>query len=143
MRYALLEKYRDGLMLTARVLLVVLFVKLGLAKAVAFAETSAYMASTDLPVPSLMSLIAVAIELGVGLAIAIGFYTRPLALLLGIYTLIAAIIGHPYWHMSGELQYESMINFYKNISIAGGRSEEGRVGKECVSTGRNRWSPFH
>src|SRR3546814_19996972 len=78
------------------------------------------MASTDLPVPSLMSLIAVAIELGVGLAIAIGFYTRPLALLLGIYTLIAAVIGHPYWHMSGELQYESMINFYKNISIAGG-----------------------
>src|SRR3546814_9759406 len=84
MRYALLEKYRDGLMLTARVLLVVLFVKFGLAKAVAFAETSAYMASTDLPVPSRMSLIAVAIELGVGLAIAIGFSTRPLALLLGI-----------------------------------------------------------
>src|SRR3546814_14585470 len=67
-----------------------------------------------------MSRIAVAIELGVGLAIAIGFYTRPLALLLGIYTLIAALIGHPYWPMSGELQYESMINFYKNISIARG-----------------------
>src|SRR3546814_12785034 len=78
------------------------------------------MASIDLPLPSLMSLIAVAIELGVGLAIALGFYTRPLALLLGIYTLIAAIIGHPYWHISGELQYESMINFYTNISIARG-----------------------
>src|SRR3546814_20773663 len=88
MRYALLEKYRDGLMLTARVLLVVLFVKFGLAKAMAFAETSAYMASPDLPVTSLMSLIAVAIDLGVGLAIAIGFYTRPLALLMGHYTLI-------------------------------------------------------
>src|SRR3546814_12848747 len=24
-----------------------------------------------------------------------------------------------------------------------GRSEERRVGKECVSTGRSRWSPFH
>src|SRR3546814_18490110 len=23
------------------------------------------------------------------------------------------------------------------------RSEEGRVGKECVSTGRSRWSPYH
>src|SRR3546814_15903332 len=99
----------------------------------AVAATSAYMASTDLPVPSLMSLIAVAIELGVGLAIAIGFYTRRLALLLGIYTLIAAVIGHPYWHMSGELQYESMNNFYKNI-----RTEERRVGKECVSKGRYR-----
>src|SRR3546814_1922808 len=25
----------------------------------------------------------------------------------------------------------------------GGRSEEQRVGKECVSTCRSRWSPYH
>src|SRR3546814_12750203 len=25
----------------------------------------------------------------------------------------------------------------------GGRSEESRVGKECVSTCRSRWSPYH
>src|SRR3546814_4338342 len=25
----------------------------------------------------------------------------------------------------------------------GGRSEERRVGKECVSTCRSRWSPYH
>src|SRR3546814_1382680 len=25
----------------------------------------------------------------------------------------------------------------------GTRSEERRVGKECVSTGRSRWSPYH
>src|SRR3546814_16838863 len=25
----------------------------------------------------------------------------------------------------------------------GGRSEERRVGKECVSTSRSRWSPYH
>src|SRR3546814_12901434 len=27
--------------------------------------------------------------------------------------------------------------------LAGGRSEERRVGKECVSTCRSRWSPYH
>src|SRR3546814_1219106 len=27
--------------------------------------------------------------------------------------------------------------------IAAGRSEERRVGKECVSTCRSRWSPYH
>src|SRR3546814_14058855 len=27
--------------------------------------------------------------------------------------------------------------------IAPGRSEERRVGKECVSTCRSRWSPYH
>src|SRR3546814_11586624 len=29
------------------------------------------------------------------------------------------------------------------IIIADGRSEERRVGKECVSTCRSRWSPYH
>src|SRR3546814_14508329 len=27
--------------------------------------------------------------------------------------------------------------------VSGQRSEERRVGKECVSTGRSRWSPYH
>src|SRR3546814_1870504 len=27
--------------------------------------------------------------------------------------------------------------------VVGGRSEERRVGKECVSTCRSRWSPYH
>src|SRR3546814_8481133 len=27
--------------------------------------------------------------------------------------------------------------------FSGGRSEERRVGKECVSTCRSRWSPYH
>src|SRR3546814_18496029 len=29
------------------------------------------------------------------------------------------------------------------LVIAGCRSEARRVGKECVSTGRYRWSPYH
>src|SRR3546814_4501156 len=29
------------------------------------------------------------------------------------------------------------------VEIAGPRSEERRVGKECVSTCRSRWSPYH
>src|SRR3546814_19320961 len=28
-------------------------------------------------------------------------------------------------------------------AVAGARSEERRVGKECVSTCRSRWSPYH
>src|SRR3546814_13522395 len=30
-----------------------------------------------------------------------------------------------------------------DITALGGRSEERRVGKECVSTCRSRWSPYH
>jgi len=120
MRYTLFEKYRDGLILFARILLVLLFVKFGLMKVGSFGDTAAYMAQNGLPAPSLMTFIAVLMELVVGIALVLGFYTRPLALILAFYTVIAALIGHPYWHMSGDTQYESMINFYKNFSIAGG-----------------------
>src|SRR3546814_6794556 len=30
-----------------------------------------------------------------------------------------------------------------SVLVDGRRSEERRVGKECVSTGRSRWSPYH
>src|SRR3546814_4287097 len=30
-----------------------------------------------------------------------------------------------------------------SLRARGGRSEERRVGKECVSTCRSRWSPYH
>ncbi len=46
--------------------------------------------------------------------------TRPLAILLAIYTLLTALIGHHYWTMTGMAQYEAEINFYKNVSIMGG-----------------------
>src|SRR3546814_11420943 len=29
------------------------------------------------------------------------------------------------------------------LAVVAGRSEERRVGKECVSTCRSRWSPYH
>src|SRR3546814_3911120 len=32
---------------------------------------------------------------------------------------------------------------YANNSMVDARSEERRVGKECVSTCRSRWSPYH
>ncbi len=45
---------------------------------------------------------------------------RPLALLLAVYTIATALIGHQYWALTGIEQFEAMINFYKNISIVGG-----------------------
>jgi len=65
-------------------------------------------------------VIAVAVELVGGALIAVGFYTRPLALVFAVYTLATALIGHRYWALQGMDQYLAMINFYKNISIIGG-----------------------
>src|SRR3546814_14781430 len=35
------------------------------------------------------------------------------------------------------------LRLLNSLPIRTGRSEERRVGKECVSTCRSRWSPYH
>jgi putative oxidoreductase len=59
-------------------------------------------------------------ELAVGIAIVLGLLTRPLAVLLGLYTLATALLGHPFWTMSGVEQVGAEINFFKNVSIMSG-----------------------
>jgi putative oxidoreductase len=88
------------------------------------------------------------IELGFGIAIALGWRTRPLALWMALYALATAFIGHRYWMLRGPEHFENMINFYKNMSIVGGslllaltgpgkysldnRMKEGKLGAEAV-----------
>src|SRR3546814_16021316 len=54
--------------------------------------------------------------------------------------------GIPLVLVSRELP-ELNVDFYSTENEAGiqltTRSEERSVGKECVRTGRNRWSPYH
>ena len=120
MRYVLFDKVNNEVILLARILLVVLFVLFGWSKLTDFSGTVGYMASAGLPVPKLAAAVVVLMEFFVGLAIVLGFFTRPLALLLALYTLGTALIGHHYWTMDGADRMANMINFYKNISIIGG-----------------------
>ena len=120
MRYMLSERQRDELILVARVLLVVMFVVLGWGKVTNFSATAAYMGSVGLPLPALAVVVAIAIELFGGLAIGLGFYTRPLAVLLAVYAIVTAFIGHDFWMMEDGARRNAMIHFYKNFSIAGG-----------------------
>lgn len=120
MRYTLLDGWKDELLLLARILLVVLFVLFGYFKLTDFNGTVAEMAGIGLPIPTVAAIVAVILEFFVGIAVLIGFFTRPLALLLAVYTLAIALIGHHYWTMSGPAHMANMINFYKNVSIVGG-----------------------
>jgi len=120
MRYTLFEQRKDELILIARVLLMILFVIFGWSKLTGFSGTVSYMSTEGAPFPTLSAIIAIVMEFFVGIAIVIGFYTRPLALLFALYTLGTALIGHHFWTMTGAEQMANMINFYKNISIMGG-----------------------
>jgi putative oxidoreductase len=120
MRYALFEHRKDELILVARVLLMILFVIFGWSKLTNFSGTVSYMTAEGAPVPTISAVIAILMEFFVGLALIVGFYTRPLALFFAVYTLGTALIGHHFWTMTDGERMANMINFYKNISIMGG-----------------------
>src|SRR3546814_10964188 len=51
------------------------------------------------------------------------------------------IPGEPW--TAGQVFSDGETNVHSRLDTAGCRSEERRVGKECVSTCRSRWSPYH
>ena len=114
------ERIRSEVLLAGRLLLVLLYVISGWQKLINFSGTIDYMAQVGAPVPVLSASIAVGVELILAVVCAVGFMTRPLALLFAAYTLITALIGHRYWTMTGAARADNVEHFFKNISIVGG-----------------------
>src|SRR5215469_2922050 len=110
-----LEKYRDQAALIGRIFYAAMFLLFGYGKITAFAGTADYMNSLGLPVPSLVTVIAIIVEIGGGLLILLGYQTRLVALGLAIYVLITAFIGHFEFGDPNQFQH-----FMKNMAITGG-----------------------
>jgi putative oxidoreductase len=99
--------------LAGRILLAVMFLLSGLGKLGAYSATAGYMSSAGVP-GALLPLVIVT-ELGGALAIIVGWKTRTVALLLAGFCLLTAITFH-----RNFADQNQMINFLKNVSIAGG-----------------------
>ena len=110
----------DGLILAARLLLATLFLIFGWRKLRDYSGTVSQLVRLGVPVPALAAVVATFMELPVAFSVAIGAFARPAALLLGLYTLGTALIGHHYWTITGADRVDSMDGFYKNLSIIGG-----------------------
>ncbi len=99
-------------MLAGRAMLSAIFIIAGFGKIGAYAGTQGYMESVGLPGFLLPAVIA--LEIGGGIAILVGFQTRIAAALLAGFTLLAAIVFH-----SDFSQQMQSILFMKNVAIAG------------------------
>jgi putative oxidoreductase len=101
------------LKLAGRVLLAVMFIQSGFGKIFGYAGTAAYM--TESGVPAVLLPLVILTEAGGGLCILLGLWTRYAAIALAGFTVLAGILFH--YHPGDMMQ---MINFMKNIAIAGG-----------------------
>jgi putative oxidoreductase len=110
----------DVFILAARLLITTLFLIFGWRKLRDYSGTVSQMVQLGVPMPVLAAGVATFMELPVAFAVAVGAFTRPSALFLGLYTLGTALIGHHYWTIPAPDRVDSMDGFYKNLSIIGG-----------------------
>lgn len=101
--------------LLGRLMLAAIFIWSGFGKLMQPAGTIGYMAKIGLSMPQAAYWLAVVVELGGGILIALGLFTRPVAAVLAIWCLATAAIVHLH---PGDI--EQMINAYKNLAMAGG-----------------------
>lgn len=111
---------QDTLALVGRALIAFLFIPAGIGKLMGFAGAVGYIGSKGLPLPQVAAVIAILIELGVGIALLAGFKTRIAAVVLAVFTVATAVIFHNYWAAPDAMKMMQQINFNKNIAIAGG-----------------------
>jgi putative oxidoreductase len=96
-----------------RVLLAIIFIQAGLHKIPGYEGTAAHMDAQG--VPGILLPLVILVELGGGLLVLVGFWTRWAALALAGFSVLAALLFH--WEPGNQMQ---MISFMKNITIAGG-----------------------
>src|SRR4051812_20513071 len=101
------------LSLLGRLGLSLVFIISGWGKIAGYAATQGYMESKGLP--GVLLPLVIALELGGGLAILGGFFTRWIAIAIAVFSVASALLFHADFADPAQA-----INFWKNIAMAGG-----------------------
>ena len=108
------------IVVSARVLLALMFILAGFSKFTGLEGTAGYIASKGLPLATLLALGAAALELFGGLALALGLKARWAAGALAVFTLLATFLFHNFWAMPADQAFVNQLMFMKNLAVIGG-----------------------
>jgi putative oxidoreductase len=100
-------------LLASRLLLALIFLHEGVAKLGNYAASAEYAESFG--VPGVLLPLAIATELGCGMLLVLGLYTRIAALLLAGFCVFTAMVFH-----TGFADANQLLHFEKNLAMAGG-----------------------
>ena len=134
----MLNNLQNPLALAGRILLALIFITSGISKITGFNGTVGYIASAGVPMASIAAALSIVVELGGGLAVAFGFMTRWAALALAVFSVVVGFIFHTYWAVPADQVMMQQINFWKNISIAGGFLVLAAFGPGAISIDAKR-----
>ena len=107
-------------LLVGRLLIGALFLVAGIRKLMAPAAAAGYFTKLGFPAADLLVWVAIAVELGGGALLVLGWQTRRVAWLLIAFTAIATFMAHRFWQFDAA-QYANQLNhFLKNAALVGG-----------------------
>ena len=106
--------------LVSRALIALLFIPSGIAKITGFSGTVAYITSANVPFPEVAAVIAILVEVGLGLLLLVGYQTRWVALAMFLFVIVLPFTFHAYWSVPPERMTLERIMFFKDLAIAGG-----------------------
>lgn len=118
-------------LLAARVGLGIIFLMSGLGKVAGWSGTVAYAGSKG--VPEILLAGAVALEILGGVSVLAGWKTRWGVAALLAFLAPVTVVFHGFWGYQGADVQLQMIQFLKNVSIAGGLLALGAAGPGAIS----------
>jgi putative oxidoreductase len=105
--------------LIGRILLALIFVVSGFGKIGGFAGVAGYIGSKGLPMPEVLAALTIALELGGGILLIIGYKVRIVAILFFLWLIPTTLLFHKFWGIDAAQVQNQMNNFMKNVSIMG------------------------
>ena len=123
-----MSKISGYLPFLGRLLIGGIFVLSGVGKLSQQAGITAAIAHAGLPLAPLGYFVALAVEIGFGLLLALGWRTRTVALVLVIWCLVTAVFFH-----NNFADQNTMIHFLKNVMIAAGLLQIVHFGPGAIS----------
>ena len=110
----------DILLLLGRVLFALIFINSGIAHLTKLNDMTGYAQFKKVPAPKLSVIVTGLMLIIGGLYIVFGVYADLGALLLAIFLVPTAFMMHNFWTIQDpQAKQGEMINFFKNLSLAG------------------------
>jgi putative oxidoreductase len=121
-----------------RLMLAIIFLVSGLAKIADFGGSLQYMVQHGMPLPELLLVGAIIVEIVGGLSLLLGYQTRWGAVLLALFLIPVTLVFHAFWQYTGMEATMQMANFLKNVAIMGGLVYVASFGPGAIALDEKR-----
>ncbi|MDE5445111.1 DoxX family membrane protein [Bradyrhizobium sp. CSA207] len=128
-----MEGSRDWGLLVGRIALIALYAFSAAGKFETLDATAALLATKGYPLAMPLTIFVATVEMLGAICIAVGFYSRAVAIGLILYTLAATVTFHNFWMLEGAARQGLLIHFLKNVGLLGAFGIIASVGPGAFS----------